>query len=103
LVKVVLIASIIKLSVILNISFHLSRYIFLKIHHAYQHFNGPSKMWVRISHGIAMRRSRISEIFIREGLKWRHDETWFGERVDPDFAKKEAMGRATRSEAPSLR
>jgi transposase len=38
--------------------------------------------------GIAMRRSRISEIFIREGLKWRHDETWFGERVDPDFAKK---------------
>jgi transposase len=40
------------------------------------------------SHGIAMRRSRISEIFIREGLKWRHDETWFGERVDPDFAKK---------------
>ena len=39
-------------------------------------------------HGIAMRRSRISEIFIREGLKWRHDETWFGERIDPDFAKK---------------
>ena len=38
--------------------------------------------------GIAMRRSRISEIFIREGLKWRHEETWFGERVDPDFAKK---------------
>jgi transposase len=40
------------------------------------------------SHGIAMRRSRISEIFLREGLKWRHEETWFGERVDPDFAKK---------------
>src|SRR3954454_4066833 len=38
--------------------------------------------------GIAMRRSRISEIFLREGLKWRHEETWFGERVDPDFAKK---------------
>src|SRR3954449_4009282 len=39
-------------------------------------------------HGIAMRRSRISEILLREGLKWRHDETWFGARVDPDFAKK---------------
>jgi transposase len=39
-------------------------------------------------HGIAMRRSRISEIFIHEGLKWRHEETWFGERVDPDFARK---------------
>ncbi len=38
--------------------------------------------------GIALRRSRISEIFIREGLKGRQDETWFGERVDPDFAKK---------------
>jgi transposase len=37
--------------------------------------------------GIAMRRSRISEIFIREGLKWRQEETWFGARVDPDFAK----------------
>jgi transposase len=38
--------------------------------------------------GIAMRRSRLSEIFIQEGLKWRREETWFGERVDPDFARK---------------
>jgi len=38
--------------------------------------------------GIHMKRSRISEIFIAEGLSWRHDETWFGERVDPDFAQK---------------
>src|SRR5918993_1900305 len=45
--------------------------------------------------GIAMRRSRISEIFIREGLKWRHEETWFGERVDPDFARK--RGRSSSS------
>ena len=37
---------------------------------------------------IPMKRSRISEIFIAEGLSWRHDETLFGERVDPDFAKK---------------
>jgi hypothetical protein len=35
--------------------------------------------------------SRISEIFIAEGLSWRHVETWFGERVDPDFAKKGAI------------
>src|SRR3982751_6313717 len=27
--------------------------------------------------GVAMRRSRISEILIQEGLKWRHEETWF--------------------------
>ena len=45
--------------------------------------------------GIAMRRSRISEIFIRECLKWRHAETWFGERVDPDFARK--RGRSSSS------
>jgi transposase len=45
--------------------------------------------------GIAMRRSRISEIFLQEGLKWRHEETWFGERVDPDFARK--RGRSSNS------
>ena len=45
--------------------------------------------------GIAMRRSRVSEIFIQEGLKWRHEETWFGERVDPDFARK--RGRSSSS------
>jgi transposase len=45
--------------------------------------------------GIAMRRSRISEIFIREGLKWRREETWFGERVDPEFARE--RGRSSSS------
>src|SRR6478736_3485504 len=44
--------------------------------------------------GIAMRRSRISEIFIREGLRWRQDETWFGARVDPDFAKKTRLAKS---------
>src|SRR6201996_1163336 len=38
--------------------------------------------------GIGMRRSRISEILIAEGLQWRQEETWFGERVDPEFARK---------------
>jgi transposase len=45
--------------------------------------------------GIAMRRSRIGEIFIQEGLKWRREETWFGERVDPEFARK--RGRSSGS------
>ncbi len=45
--------------------------------------------------GIAMRRSRISEIFIREGLRRRREESWFGERVDPDFARK--RGRSSSS------
>jgi transposase len=38
--------------------------------------------------GIPMKRSRISELLIAEGLRWRQEETWFGERVDPDFAQK---------------
>jgi hypothetical protein len=42
-----------------------------------------------------MRRSRMSEIFVQEGLKWRHEETWFGERVDPDLARK--RGRSSSS------
>jgi transposase len=45
--------------------------------------------------GIAMRRSRISEIFLQEGLKWRREETWFGARVDPDFVRK--RGRSSSS------
>src|SRR3954466_2651105 len=42
--------------------------------------------------GAAMRRSRISEIFLQEDLKWRHEETWFGARVDPGFAGKRSHG-----------
>jgi transposase len=37
---------------------------------------------------ITMKRSRIDELLIAEGLRWRKEETWFGERVDPDFARK---------------
>ena len=43
--------------------------------------------------GIAMRRSRIDEILLREGLRWRKHETWFGERVDPEFAEKRGASR----------
>ena len=38
--------------------------------------------------GIPIKRSRIGEVLVDEGLKWRHQETWFGERVDPEFAEK---------------
>jgi transposase len=37
---------------------------------------------------IPIKRSRIDEILVDEGLNWRKDETWFGERVDPAFAEK---------------
>lgn len=55
--------------------------------------------------GLPIKRSRIDELLIIEGLRWRTQETWFGERagreasvlpdasrpekpVDPDFAVK---------------
>jgi transposase len=38
--------------------------------------------------GITMKRSRIDELLIAEGLRWRKEETWFGERIDPAFAEK---------------
>ena len=51
--------------------------------------------------GIPMRRSRIGELLQREGLKWRQEETWFGQRVDPDFARK--RGRSSSSTPPRPR
>jgi transposase len=45
--------------------------------------------------GIAIKRSRIGEILQREGLRWRQQETWFGERPDPAFAAK--RGPSSRS------
>lgn len=38
--------------------------------------------------GVAIKRSRIHELLVAEGLRWRQQETWFGKRVDPDFAAK---------------
>jgi len=51
--------------------------------------------------GIAMKRSRIDELLRAEGLRWRQQETWFGERVDPQFAEK--RGPSSRSIRRHLR
>jgi transposase len=51
--------------------------------------------------GIAIKRSRIDEMLLAEGLRWRKQETWFGERVDPEFAEKRgALPGSTRSHPP---
>jgi transposase len=50
--------------------------------------------------GIPIKRSRIGEILVDEGLRWRHQETWFGERDDPDFAEKRG---SSNSSTPRLR
>jgi len=50
--------------------------------------------------GITMRRSRIDEILLEEGLRWRRQETWFGERVDPEFAAKRGASRRSTPPRP---
>jgi len=47
---------------------------------------------------IAIKRSRIDDLLRAEGLCWRTHETWLGERVDPEFAKKRgALKPSTRT------
>jgi transposase len=60
--------------------------------------------------GLPIKRSRIDELLIEEGLRWRIQEGWFGERagrekapdgagptrdrpVDPEFARKRGRSR----------
>src|SRR4029079_911319 len=38
--------------------------------------------------GIAIKRNRINELLLAEGLRWRQQESWFSAKVDPDFAQK---------------
>jgi transposase len=45
--------------------------------------------------GIGMKRSRVGEVLLTEGLKWRQEETWFGARVDPEFARKRGCSSAS--------
>ena len=45
--------------------------------------------------GIMMGRSRMSEIFRNEGLRWRQQEGWYGQKVDPEFAEKRGSSRSS--------
>jgi transposase len=56
--------------------------------------------FLREHKGIAMRRSRIDEILLKEGLRWRRQETWFGARVDPEFAEKRGASRRSTPHHP---
>ena len=49
---------------------------------------------------IAIKRSRIDDLLLAEGLRWRTQETWLGERVDPEFTQ--TRGALTRSLPPRL-
>ena len=56
--------------------------------------------YLNAERGLPIKRSRINEILVAEGFRWRTDETWFGERVDPQFAEK--RGPSSHSTQPHL-
>ncbi len=45
--------------------------------------------------GVGIKRSRIGAILQAEGLRWRQQEPWFGERPDPAFAEKRGRSSAS--------
>jgi transposase len=46
--------------------------------------------------GIGMGRTGVvAEVLSAEGLRWRKQEGWFGERVDPEFASKRGPSSAS--------
>jgi transposase len=47
---------------------------------------------------VPIKRTRIDEILVAEGLRWRKQETWFGEKGAPEFASK--RGRSSGSTPP---
>lgn len=50
--------------------------------------------YVREHLGIPIKKTRVFEILHEEGLRWRKQETWFGERLDPEFAQKRGPSKA---------
>jgi transposase len=44
---------------------------------------------------VGMGRTRVAEVLLAEGLRWRKQEGWFGERVDPEFAAKRRPSSAS--------
>ena len=51
--------------------------------------------------GLAIGRSRIATLLQEEGLRWRTQETWFGERPDPAFVQ--TRGRSSPATRRHLR
>jgi transposase len=43
--------------------------------------------------GLPIKKTRIFEILHAEGLRWRKQESWFGKRLDPEFAQKRGSSK----------
>lgn len=46
------------------------------------------QIYLKEEKGLTMKQSRIRQLLHAEGLRWRKEEGWFGERLDPQFAEK---------------
>jgi transposase len=46
------------------------------------------QIYLKEQRGLPMKQSRIRQLLHAEGLRWRKQEGWFGERIDPQFAEK---------------
>lgn len=46
------------------------------------------QIYLKEEKGLTMKQSRIRQLLHAEGLCWRKEEGWFGERLDPQFAEK---------------
>jgi len=57
--------------------------------------------YLREQMGLPMKKTRIFEVLQDEGLRWRKQETWFGERLDPEFAAKRGPSRPSDKRRPS--
>lgn len=49
---------------------------------------------------LPIKRSRIGEVGAAEGVRWRTQETWFGDRPDPAFADKRGPSSASTPSRP---
>jgi len=56
------------------------------------------RLRTHLSEHKGIKRTRIDEILLAEGLRWRKQQTWFGQKVDPQFAEK--RGRSRNSTRP---
>src|SRR5215510_11172494 len=56
--------------------------------------------YLREVKGIAMQRTRMEERLLAEGLRWRPQDTWCGERVDPTCAETRGPSRRSLRRRP---
>ncbi len=59
-------------------------------------------IYLKEERGVAIGRSRVATLLREEGLRWRTQETWFGERVDPAFVQKRGPSSPSTRRRPRI-